>query len=35
MSPYQKRLYYWNLLAALTILVGIGWTLGVSQATAD
>ena len=23
MSPYQKRLYYWDLLAALMILVGI------------
>jgi hypothetical protein len=23
MSPYQKRLFYWDLLVALIILVGI------------
>jgi hypothetical protein len=23
MSPYQKRLYYWDLLAALMTLVGV------------
>jgi hypothetical protein len=29
MSPYEKRMYYWDLLAALIILVGIAlvnWT---------
>jgi hypothetical protein len=25
MSPYQKRLYYWDLLAALMILVGVAF----------